>query len=229
MSEGILEFIVSLVSLGGGLAGYASFVYLLWKKFRKKNFIVYDISGFYKTKDSQIKGFNDITAVIDVAFFNDTDETLSVTDVIGTLKYNKELYEKLVSNINIPRIPDVYSERPRNFEEVGAFSIPPHETIKKKIVIEFPNMILDYIDRKGWAHFVGFLSNGKTPLLHANTKELKEKWSTHPLVMLLTVHVNAKKEYRRYVQLFKEDEKISAGTFNIVDIKRIEKDYREHF
>jgi len=96
-------------------------------------------------------------------------------------------------------------------------------------VIEFQNIILDYIDRKGWVHFVGFMNNGKTPFLRSDTRELKEKWSVHPLVMLLTVHVNVKKEYRRYIQLFKKNEKISAGTFNIIDIKRIEKDYREHF
>jgi len=74
MSEATMELVRTLVSLGGGLAGYASFVYLLWKKLKKKNFIIYDVSGFYETKDSQNKGFSDITAMVDTAFFNDTDK-----------------------------------------------------------------------------------------------------------------------------------------------------------
>jgi hypothetical protein len=225
MSEAAVESIRTLILLGGGLAGYASVAYLIWKKF-KKSFRIYDLGGYYETRKTSNEGFSDIKAVMDVGFFNDSDETISITDIIGSLKYDKELLNHATPLINAPTIPDVYPERPENLDEVISFNIPPHETVKKKIVIVFPNMVVDLVHRIGFAHFGGFL-DGKTPFLVADERELKEKWSAHPLNMLLSVHINGRKKSHSYISLYTETEKGVSGTLNIIDIEKIKKDYHE--
>jgi hypothetical protein len=225
MSEGAIELAYELVTLGGAVAGYASTLYIVLKRI-KKRIRVYDVCGTYETRESGHKGSADINVMIDVAFLNDSDETVSITDIIGTLKYNKELYDKATSSINVPRIPDVHSARPENFDQVVNFSISPHETIKKRLKITFPNMIVDYVDRLGLAHFGGFL-DGKIPFLRVEETELKEKWSEHPLTLLLSIHVDGKRKYHTYVMLWKNNEKAASGTMSIIDIEKIKKDYRE--
>ncbi len=220
------EVVVELITLGGGFAGYASIAYLLWKKF-KKNIRVYGISGTYEVEKAKSEGFYNVTATIEVGFLNDSDETIAITDIGGSLKYNKELYDKmLASSVNIPRIPEVYFGRPKNFYEVANFSIQPHGAVKKSIIIVFPNMIIDLIDRIGFAHFVGFL-NGKIPFFQVDERELKENWSVHPLVLLLSVHVDGRKIQNIQVSLFKKSEAEMSGTLNIVDIEKIKKNFRE--
>jgi len=66
MSEALAEFI----TLGGGIAGYASVAYLLWKKFRK-DIRVYGISGTYEEEKSKTKGLSNIHSTIEIGFLID--------------------------------------------------------------------------------------------------------------------------------------------------------------
>jgi hypothetical protein len=220
------EVLIELIGLGGGLAGYVSIAYLLWKKYRK-NVRIYGISGTYAVRNTKNEQLSDIISTIELGFLNDSDQTISITDIVGSLKYNKELYDKVVSSqINIPRIPQVYSERPQNFREVVNFNVAPHETVKKTTTIIFSDMFVDLIDRIGIAHFVGFI-DGKIPFLSVYETELKEKWSVHPLDLLLTVHVDGKKIHNTNITLFRRSEGSESGTLNVIDIEKIKKEFQE--
>jgi len=47
--------------------------------------------------------------------------------------------------------------------------------------------------------------------------------------MLLTVHVNGKKEFRRFIPLYKKGETIPSGTLQLADVKRIEQDFIDRY
>jgi len=100
------------------------------------------------------------------------------------------------------------------------------ETVRKAVEIEFPNMIVGLIDRMGIVHFTGFL-NGKIPSFLVDERELKEKWSLHPLDLLLSIHINGKKMYHTHIALFRETEGERSGTLGVVEIERIKKECRE--
>ena len=221
MSEIFADIILPL----GSLAGYISSFYLLWKRLRK-GIRVYPISGTYGTIPSESEKLFHIKSTIQIGFLNHSDQTISITDIIGTIRYNKELYDKEFSSINTSTPPEVYSERPTNFHDAVNFSVPPHETIRKTIVIVFPNMFPDLVDRIGLAHFAGFL-RGKTPLLNVYETELKEQWSAHPLDLLLSVHIDGKRIYDVQVSLFRIGDQSMSGTLNVIDIERVKQDFRE--
>ncbi len=213
--NGILE----IIQLGGGLAGYVSIFYLLLRKLRKK-IRIYGVSGTYEVEETETKGFYNIKATVEVNFLNGSDETIAVTDVVGFLRYNKKLYEKYLSSlVNVPLIPEVYYQRPRNFREAANFNVAPGEVVRKSFEIVFPNMLLDLVDRMGIAHFSGFL-NGKIPIFNVYEKELKEKWSDCPLHMLLSIHINGEKMRHIHVPLIKS-ERESLGTLSIIDVEKI--------
>ncbi len=227
----MIDIIEKIILLGGGFAGYASFVYLLWKKF-KKEIRVYGISGNYEVEKSnkdQKTSLSNLKSTIDVGFLNNSDETVSITDVVGTLRYNKELYERSISSrVDVPRIPRAYSIRPENFEEVANFSVEPHKVIKKTITINFPDMIPNLVDRIGFAHFAGFLNKKrKAALFTADERELKEKWGEHPLYLLLSVHVDGKGILHTHVPLYRKGQRVVLGTLDVVNIERIRTEYQE--
>jgi hypothetical protein len=225
VSEALSETLKTIFTIGGGLAGYASFVYLLTKKLRK-NFRVYDLGSFYKTKNSQREGFQDVTAKIRLAFLNDSEEGITITDIVGSLRYNKEFFERMTSPINPKRIDEVIVARPTKSEDIVHFTIPPHATIKKEIELVFSSLIIECIDRIGLAHFAGFI-DGKTPFLRVDERELKEKWHLHPLIMILSIHVNGKKKHHKLIGLWGNADNISHGSLNMIDIEKIKKDIRD--
>jgi len=221
-----LEPINTAISLGGLITGSSS-LFILWWKRRKRTFLIYDICGYYEASNSDTQGFTKFTATLDVAFFNDSDETVSVTDILGTMKYDKEQFKRL-KMMSVKEIPEVFSANPTNLEEVVPFNVLPHESVKKRLTIEFPEVVFDALHRNPTLKFLGFLEN-KTPLYFQDEKKYKEKWIDNPPTMLLTVHVNAKTEFRRYIQLFKRGGRAASGTFFEVDARRIENDFRDNF
>ena len=213
--NGILE----IIQLGGGLAGYVSIFYLLLRKLRNK-IRIYGVSGTYEAEKTKNNGFYNIKTTVEVSFLNGSDKTIAITDVIGFLRYDKRLYEKYLSSlIDVPHIPEVYHQRPRNFREAANFNVAPGEVVRESFEIVFPNMLLDLVDRMGVAHFSGFL-NGKIPIFSVYERELKEKWSDCPLYMLLSIHINGEKIRHLHVPLVKS-ERESIGTLSIIDVEKI--------
>jgi hypothetical protein len=192
MTENLSQFI----SLGGGLAGYVSIVsvgYLYWKKSRK-NVRIYPISAIYTSKKSSKEGFSEIRVKIEMGFLNNSEEAVSITDIVGFLNYDKTKYVKAIaSQPNISKIPMVNSSRPNNFQETANFSIPPHETVKRTIVMDFKDIVLTLVDRMGVAHFAGFSKNGKLGTWIVIEGELEEKWNEYALDFLMAIHINGNK------------------------------------
>jgi hypothetical protein len=104
----------------------------------------------------------------------------------------------------------------------ACFALGVMHACKKTVKIVFPNMIVDLVDRIGFAHFVGFLE-GKIAFFRADERELKEKWNVHPLVLLLCIHINGKETYRTNVSLFKKEAKEVWGTLGLVELKKSKK------
>jgi hypothetical protein len=214
-----LEPVNTVIALVGVITGSFS-LFLYWWKKRTRTFRMLDIIGFYDLDDSKIKGFNDVTAFVKVGFYNGSDETISVTDIIATLKYDKDRYKALVST-GVSGLEEAYSARPSNFDDVIPLNILPYQTVKKELEIKFPTTFLDAIHRYPIVDFVGFLENSR-PLYFHDEKKFIKNW-------LLTVHVNAREEHRRFIFLFKKGETGPSGTFLLQDIKRFEKDYIEKY
>jgi hypothetical protein len=221
MSEVFLNLAVGLIS---GVPGYLSAAYLLWN--RRKGTRVYAISGVYETEQSSSKDLVNIKTTIEIGFLNESDQSISITDVVGLLRYNKGLYDDVFSSINTPTPSEVYSEKPENLQEAMNFSIPPHQTVKKTIMITFPDMRLMLVDRVGIARFGGFL-DGKIPCYVAHETELKEKWTANPLALRLLVHIDGRKIHRTFVPLFHKSNPSMGGTLLLTEIEKEKMDYRK--
>jgi hypothetical protein len=209
------ENLVQLISLGGGLAGYVSIVsvgYLYWKKSRKK-VRIYLISATYKSKVSSHEGFSEVTVNIEMGFLNDSEEAVSITDIVGFLNYDKSKYDKAIaSQPNISKIPMVYPSRPNNFQETVNFSIPPHETLKRTIVMNFKDVVLSLVDRMGVAHFAGFNKRGNVGTWIVMVDELEEKWNEMALDFLMAIHINGNKIKYVHGPVYPKTEKGKQGT-----------------
>jgi hypothetical protein len=220
----MLEPINTIISVVGLILGSSS-LFILWWKRHKRTFLIYDLYGCYEASNAVTQGFTNITATLDVAFFNDSDETVSVTDILGTMKYDKERFKGL-EMMGARGVREVFSANPANLEQVVPFNVLPHESVKKQLTIEFPKVVFEALYRMPTVRLLGFLE-GKMPLYVHDESEFKEKWIDNPPTMLLTVHVNAKREFRRYIQLFKKGSRRASGTFWEADARRIEIDFRE--
>lgn len=223
----MIEIPLTIINIGGGIAGYASVAYLLWRKF-KKDIKLFDISGAYQVEKSNDAQFDNIIVTINVGFLNKSDETISVTDLVGVLKYNKKKHKEYATVTAISNSQPIHTERPINFQEVVGFTIAPHELVKKTIKFRFSNMILSLVDRIGFAHFVGFL-NGKIPLVIIDEKEYLQNWEKLPLNLLIVAHINGKKLVRKNISIFKKEPNLEgiSGSLNVIDIAKIEKSFLE--
>jgi len=225
----MFDILLAIINTGGGIAGFASVGYLLWRKF-KKDIKLFIVSGNYETEKSNDTTSEKIISTAHIGFLNNSDEPVSITDIVGILKYDKKEYEKYATSSQtelIDKEPS-RSERPVNFKEVLNFSIRPHESIIKEITFHFSNIIPRMVDRVGIAHFMGFI-NGKIPFAIIDEREKYKDWENSPLNMLLLVHINGKKLIRNNVPLFKKEfipENVS-GSLSFVDVAKIQKDIWE--
>jgi hypothetical protein len=225
MSAG-LEPINTIIALAGVILGSSS-LFIYWWKRHTRTFTMFDLLGYYSPQHPEAQGLSEIAALVKVGFCNGSDETVSVTDIFATLKYNKERYNAIIAK-GIIGIEEVFSVKPINLGELIPFSILPHETVKKELIIKFPPIYLDAIHRFPILNFLGFLE-GSNPLYFHSNEQAKKNWNKTPPIMLLTVHVNAKKEFKRFIPLFKKGETTPSGTFLLEDVKKTEKEFLENY
>jgi len=197
---------LELVRLGGGVSGYvsiASLAYLLWKR-RRIEFSVIPSYGKYRAKKTEADHFYDLEIDVDVAYINNGEEKVSLTGVLGTLRYNEERLNRILNQfVDRPKIDRAISSEPSSRDKHNFIVIHPHETIVEKLSFQFPNVILDLIDRGRLVDLIGYWSSG-TPILFSSEAEYIEKWSSHPLDFLLSVHINSKKLIHTNVGVFDE-------------------------
>ena len=125
---------------------------------------MFDILAFYTPQGPETRDLSDIAVLVKVGFYNGSDETVSVTDIICTLKYNKERYNALIAK-GVTGIEEAFSVQPINLDEIIPLNILPHETAKKEVILKFPPIYLDAINRYPVLKFLGVLARLKTIIL----------------------------------------------------------------
>lgn len=89
----MIEGIIQLISIGGGLAGYTSVAYLLWRKL-KRRVQIFDATGVYELQNIGGVPSKNLITTVEVTFFNDSEsEKVSITDIVGALRYDKTKYK----------------------------------------------------------------------------------------------------------------------------------------
>lgn len=227
--KNIINIVGGVVSIVGGVGGLIYLVYFLKDKFRKKEVNLHYISGSYEIENSKSDGYN-INAIVEVAIRNDTDESISLTDLLGTIKYNKQKYAQNVELLlkATKDTKDIKTERPSNYREVTHFTISPRASIQKTLTFKFLDVIPNLIDRRLLPRLVGVLS-GDLPIIAIDEREVLKDWEKYPLNLLLSAHINEKKLIQKQCPLYKKtslnDENFS-GSLNLYEQVQIENGFR---
>lgn len=220
---GVTVLMAEFISYILAIPGFLSAGYLLWKRF-KKEVDVFPITAEYKVMGSEKEERNRIEITTTIGFLNKSEHSISITDVIGILKYNKEMYNKyLKSIVDVPNIPNSYDVRPIKFGDKINFSVKSHESLNKEFTFSFPELIIKLLQRMNQAHFMGFINKGKTAIFHVHEKELYENWSQLPIQFLIVFHIDGKKIEHVYTWVPKagSDIKVSSGTLDLTKIEKI--------
>lgn len=228
MDINYLELVKNIISVAGGIGGLIYLGYFLKEKLRKKEVNLHYISGSYEIEKSNLDS-NNINVIVEVAIHNNTNETISLTDIVGTIKYNKQKYAQNINSLlKVAKdTKDTKTERPSNYKEVTHFTIGPHTPIQKTLTFRFHDIIPNLIDRMWLSRFVGTLG-GDVPLIQIDEREVLLNWEKYPLNLLLSVHINGKKLIQTKCPLYEKtslnDENFS-GSISIYDQVRIEKEF----
>jgi hypothetical protein len=201
------------------LPGFVSLGYLIWKKFTGKVEILYSYGKFTASKSTE-GNLSDIVCDVSIGIANRKNTNVSLTDVIGTLRYNNSRYK--ANNLNLRK---VFSLEPTSMTPNAPLNISPNETVQVSLTFSFPKVHLPSIDRAGVAHFMGFLEGIPTAIIDEN--ETQRNWDNNPINFLVSIHIDGKEVKKDIALLIPEmqDESRKSGTFSVVDVAKIERDF----
>jgi len=213
-----LNSIYTIISSVGGIFGIISCAYLLWKKITGKVKILYSYGDFSVESVDQ-NDMSKLSAKVKMGITNTKNEIVSLTDIIGTLKYNKEKYEK--NNLEKKSIRP-FSARPSSTDPKIPIILRQNETTEINLDFLIDDVHLPSIDRIGIAHFLGWIRG--VPWLVADERELQNNWDNMPLQMLLSVHLNGKevKQSLAAINLEGTLREFRSKTLNVVEVSRIQ-------
>jgi len=218
-----ISIIEGIFTIIGSASGLIALSYLALRKFRRR-IRVFPSDGIFnyfidKKKSSRL------AAEIEITIHNGKDESISITDIVGTLKYSKD---KIAHKQNVTEL--FFSEKPKNFD-ILPINIDARQSARIRLNFEFLGLDYSLIDRKIRATFFGFL--GKVPVVISDEREYIDEWETHPLRLLLSVHVNGDRLVKTVASLLDKRirEQPQTGTLGVIDVKKIEKDFwdEKHF
>lgn len=217
----LVDPVVQLIGLGGGLAGLFS-LYLHWEKRQKKVKISNSFCQYSATVNED-KTSSNLDIVSNLTIYNGTDEPISVTDVIGTMKYNKE---KLIGLTNSqPGL--VFSSEATNAAKELPKLIGPKEAAVLPLLFKFNGIVLSAVDRACLLRFMGFRDG--VPFFFASVVEFKANWDKHPLQLQVSTHLNCDKVVKTVLPAYpKETSERQAqfqGSLGVVDIAEIQRDF----
>ncbi len=230
MDNTALELVKNIITIVGGMGGLVYLGYFLKEKLRKKEVNLRYISGSYEIETSKTD-INDIKAIVELAIHNDTDEKISLTDVMGTIKYNKQKYEQNIELLlkTTKDTKDTKTERPSNYREATHFTIGPRELKQTMLLFKFADVVPNLIERMWLSKYVGAF-NGDLPLLSINEREILRDWEKYPLNLLLSVHINGKKLIQQKCPLYIKnsiEQGNLSGSLTLSDQVQIEKKFRD--
>lgn len=219
--------LIQILTVGGAILAWLLLVekLVLYYKERSEEKIIFStVFGEYSTTGEE----NSLQCSISCAIFNRTNKALSITDIIGTLRYNEERYQQNQRQI-ILLDPKVYtSKRPLNFREITPYNLPSLQSARFQIQFRFNNIIPEYLDRHSQAYFSGFLRG--VQVYRIEQTEIISNWDNLPIIMKLTVLVNQKDQYHHLVPLRPQhsgDSFDQSGLLMTGDIEKIGLDFWE--
>ncbi|MDI3487374.1 MAG: hypothetical protein PWR26_91, partial [Methanosarcinales archaeon] len=68
----MFDIISQFISIGGGLAGYTSVAYLLWRKL-KRRVRIFEATGIYEIENQEKTPLKNLIAAVEITFFNDSE------------------------------------------------------------------------------------------------------------------------------------------------------------
>ena len=217
MASEILSTIEGIFTIIGSASGLIALSYLAWSKYKRRVRIIPSkgISHYSDDKKSSL-----LSASAEITIHNSKDESISITDIVATLRYNEEKRKQKQYHGEV-----LFSEKPKEIDGLPR-NVDPHKSEKIKLNFEFRNLDYLLIDRAPVAHFVGFL-NGDVPLVISSEEEFEKYWEYHPIKMLISVHINGDKLIKTPILLLdaRIKEEPQTGTLGTIDMARIEKDF----
>jgi hypothetical protein len=218
----------ALASAGGLLSGYASAVYLIWRKLSRRGTRLYQISGIYQPSGGSSTGKKGLTADLVLMVVNSSDEVVSITDVLGLLRYDRRKFKvPKPQGDSTTDFPYVFSKRPSDFSESIPVTLGPNESKSLSLHFSFEDIDPDLLERYGTAHFAGFDRHGIGHIVIIENEAITDK---NPIIMSVRVHVNGKRIIKENASLSKggpSEVLRTKGTIAPMVEKEIEKEFWE--
>jgi hypothetical protein len=226
MADSIISSLIPAIITGllASIPGFYSIYLQIKKSIRHVKAVGYQAG--YKVGIIEGTQFEVLIGKVKLTLLNDRDDSVTITDIIGTIKYDKKKYDKhdeMIIKSTSHELPYI-SVIPQNFSKVIPIIIKSHEAIKIDLDFVFPQVIVNLLNRSGHAKLKGFI--GGTPIVEADEIQFIKEWDNLPLIMYITLHVDAKENIRTMVLLEKEDSQNipdERGTYSAVEIAIIGK------
>lgn len=224
MIESIIPAILASIP---GFASLFIYIYILRKK-SKKTVKAVGFSGVYKIAKQEKSKMDVLVGEANITLLNDRDDSVTITDIIGSVHYDKKRYkinEGLIIKSSSSQLPYVISSHPQNFVDIIPKVIKPHEAVKIKLDFVFTNVFANLLYRAIPARFGGFV--GDNPILVSSEIEYIKKWDSLPILLYITFHIDAKEDIKAVANLEKEKTQgvyQQRGTYWSTDTARIGRD-----
>ena len=197
----ILQIIVAILAIiGGGYSIYQIINGTTRKLVIKSNIGVYGIQS--------ISGLgNKLFVSTKINFLNSKNETITITDIVGSIKY---------------KTGEKFTEKTNSREDIFPIVVKSKEAKQSDLDFIFEGVNLDVITRYTISHFKGFLEGDPIFLIDESESDLsKDK----PIQFFLHFHINGNRVETYRIPLLvntPENRKKMKGTFTELDMKRIE-------
>lgn len=197
----ILQMIVAILAIiGGGYSIYQIINGITRRLVIKSNIGVYGIQS--------ISGLgNKLFVSTKINFLNSKNETITITDIVGSIKY---------------KTGERFTEKTNSREDIFPIVIKSKEAKQSDLDFIFEDVNLDTIVRDSIFHFKGFMEGDPVFLIDEKENEISQD---KPIRFHLSFHINNDTVETHCVSLIKntvENRKKMKGTFTDLDIKRIE-------
>lgn len=197
----VLQIIVSIFAIIGGIYSLIQII-----KNKKDKLVITSNNGVFWVVNIQPSNYMHIVSKI--TFFNPKNETVAITDAIGTIKYKngKKCTEKII-NLKSNILP---------------ITLNPKEAKVSELKFIFRDVELDKLATFGLAHFFGFLEDVPTYIVDERENENN---IDKPIQFYITFHINSKDTETIHIALLemnKENMKRMTGTLTNTEITRIE-------
>ena len=128
---------------------------------------MYSTQAYYEVEENndQVK---DIRITVEISLLNNSEQPVVITDVVGILKYNKELYDKqLLRARDVPSVQKCYDAHPSNRENLYSFIIQPHESKTNQLQLPWKKTLRTHLlQSKSAAIAFTLPSTKRCPPLH---------------------------------------------------------------